>query len=123
MVSFLKSTIRIKLKFFSFYQSVCLKLYSNRISAFTAYLQPFLENISTLEWIQSLLTVMKSYADDVQMMEKLSLLFQRLSKLKYDIYFYFLLLKYLNSSIKINVSLLNFLYKEYLNLSIEIFHF
>ena len=35
----------------------------------------------------------------------------------------FFLSKYLNSCIKINVSLLNFLYKEYLNLSIEIFHF
>ena len=46
-----------------------------------AFLEAFLESLSTMEWIQAILTIMKNCNDDVKTMEKLSLLLQRLSKI------------------------------------------
>ncbi|XP_065667448.1 coiled-coil domain-containing protein 138 isoform X4 [Hydra vulgaris] len=52
------------------------------LSSETLYLREFLESISNVEWIQAILTVMKSYNTQVELMDKLSLLLQRISKIR-----------------------------------------
>jgi len=52
------------------------------LSTDSPYLQPFLENLSTMEWVHSILTIMRSSMDDENMLEKLSLLLQRLSRIR-----------------------------------------
>lgn len=46
------------------------------------YMQEFLNQISTVEWIQSIITVLKASCADITLMENLSLILQRISKSK-----------------------------------------
>lgn len=52
------------------------------MAAESPYLQRFLESLSSVEWIQAIVSIMKSSKEDIPLMEKLSLLLQRLSKLR-----------------------------------------
>ncbi|XP_065684520.1 coiled-coil domain-containing protein 138 isoform X2 [Hydra vulgaris] len=52
------------------------------LSSETLYLREFLKSISNVEWIQAILTVMKSYNTQIELMDKLSLLLQRISKIR-----------------------------------------
>ena len=46
------------------------------------YMHQFLDELSTVEWIQAILTILKASSDDITLMENLSLILQRLSKVK-----------------------------------------
>jgi len=52
------------------------------MTAESPYLQSFLESISNIEWVQAIMNTMKNSQEDNNIMEKSSLLLQRLSKLR-----------------------------------------